>query len=155
VERHPSLPAEIGGTLAGWVTGQLKVCAILAAIYAIGFAISGVPWWPLIAVLCAALNVVPIIGPVIALALAAGAGYFGTGDIYAPLGALITFVIAQALEGFYLTPKILGRRLRLHPLAVFLAVLAGGSLFGPLGIVFAAPVLAVILVLWRRLQRSP
>ena len=91
MERHPSLPAEIGGTIAGWITGQLKVCAILAGIYAIGFAISGVPWWPVVAIVCAGLNVVPIIGPVIALAIAAGVGYLGRGDIYTPLGALITF----------------------------------------------------------------
>jgi predicted PurR-regulated permease PerM len=70
------------------------------------------------------------------------------------LGALITYVVAQGLEGFYLTPKIMGRRLGLSPWIVFLAILVGGLVFGPLGVLFAAPVAAVVAVLWRRRQRA-
>jgi predicted PurR-regulated permease PerM len=66
------------------------------------------------------------------------------------LGALITYVVAQGLEGFYLTPKIMGRRLQLSPWVVFLAILVGGLMFGPVGVILAAPLVAVLAILWRR-----
>jgi predicted PurR-regulated permease PerM len=66
------------------------------------------------------------------------------------LGALVTYVVAQGLEGFVLTPRIMGRRLGLSPWTVFLVILAGGFFFGPPGVLLAAPVAAVLAVLWRR-----
>ena len=150
---QPSLPREVGRTLGGWITGQLKIVGILMAIYSLGFALSGVPWWALVGVVCGALNLVPVIGATIALFVALGTAWLGTDDMWPIIGALMTFVIAQALEGFYLTPKILGTRLRLKPWAVFLAILIGGFAFGPLGVLFAAPALAVLAVMWRRMGR--
>ncbi|HET8550767.1 MAG TPA: AI-2E family transporter, partial [Bryobacteraceae bacterium] len=108
MSRQPSLPGEVGRALGGWVTGQLKIVTILIAIYSIGFAVAGVPWWPLIGIICGALNVIPVLGPVIALFAALGTAWLGTERLSPVAGALVTFVIAQALEGFYLTPKILG-----------------------------------------------
>ncbi len=149
-----SLPGEIGQTLAGWFTAQVKIVAILTCIYAIGFAISRVPWWFGVALLCGLLNFVPVAGPVIALILALGLTFLVKQDVIPVVGALITYVVAQGLEGFYLTPKIMGRRLGLSPWVVFLAVTAGGMVFGPLGVLFAAPVAAVLAVLWRRFGRK-
>ena len=60
----------------------------------------------------------------------------------------------QTLEGFYLTPCILGRNLGLSPVTVFLCVLAGGFLFGPLGMLLAAPIAAVAAIVWRSVQRQ-
>jgi predicted PurR-regulated permease PerM len=151
--RQHSLPGEIGRTLAGWFAAQVKIVVILTGIYAIGFAISGVPWWFAMAVACGLLNFIPIVGAVIALVLALGVTWLLTPDTIAVLGALITYVVAQGLEGFYLTPKIMGRRLGLSPWVVFLAILAGGFAFGPLGVIFAAPVVAVLAILWRRGRR--
>jgi predicted PurR-regulated permease PerM len=147
-----SLPSEVGRTLGGWVTGQLKIIAILMAVYSVGFAMSGVPWWLLVGIVCGALNIVPVLGATIALFIALGTAWLGTNDIWPIVGALITFVIAQALEGFYLTPKILGTRLRLRPWTVFLAILIGGFAFGPVGVLFAAPAVAVLAVFWRRVM---
>jgi hypothetical protein len=148
-----SLPGEIGRTLGGWFAAQVKVVLILTGIYAIGFAISGVPWWFAVAVVCGLSNFIPIVGAVIALLIALPVTWLVSQDTMPVLGALITYVVAQALEGFYLTPKIMGRRLGLSPWVVFLAILAGGFVFGPLGVVFAAQVVAVLAVLWRRSRR--
>lgn len=145
-----SLPSEIGHTLAGWFVAQLKIAVILTGIYAIGFAVSGVPWWFAIAVVCGLLNVIPIAGAVIALLVVLPVTWLIRQEMAPVLGALVTYVMAQAVEGFYLTPKIMGRRLSLSPWTVFLAILAGGLVFGPLGVVFAAPVAAVLAILWRR-----
>jgi predicted PurR-regulated permease PerM len=154
VDSHRSLPGEVGHTLAGWLAAQVKIAAILTGIYAVGFAVSGVPWWFAAAVICGLLNFIPVVGAVIALLLVLPVTWLIRQEIPPVLGALLTYVAAQGLEGFYLTPKIMGGRLGLSPWVVFLAILAGGFVFGPLGVVFAAPVAAVAAVLWRRLRRA-
>jgi predicted PurR-regulated permease PerM len=111
------------------------------------------PVWPLIAVICGFLHLVPFIGAVLALAIAGMVMLFANADAYRMLGVLGVYVFAQALEGFYLTPKILGSRLRMPPWVVFVTILIGGALFGPLGILLAAPVTAILLLAWRKFAR--
>ena len=153
-ELQRPLPREIASTDGAWITGQLKISAIKAVIYTAGFAIGQLPLWYLIGPLCGFLNLVPMAGPLIALLIAMLVALIADAGVNTWLAVIITFAVAQGIEGFYLTPKILGRRLSLSPWAVFLAVLFGGALFGPLGILFAAPVLAVLMVIWRRVPRT-
>jgi predicted PurR-regulated permease PerM len=138
----------------GWFAAQVKIVAILTGIYAAGFAISRVPWWFVVAVVCGLLNFIPFAGPAIALVLVLLVTWLARQDMIPVLGALVTYVVAQGFEGFYLTPKIMGSRLGLPPWLVFVAILAGGFLFGPLGVLFAAPVAAVAAILWRRGRRT-
>jgi predicted PurR-regulated permease PerM len=145
-----SLAGEVGRTLTGYVTGQAKIAAVLACLYSIGYAIAGVPFWLGLGILCGMLNVVPVFGSLIGLAVTAYAVLLNDGGIWNYAGVLITFVVVQGLEGFWLSPRILGRRVGLSPLYIFVAVLVGGAVFGPLGILLAVPVLAVLAVLWRR-----
>jgi predicted PurR-regulated permease PerM len=91
-----------------------------------------------------------VIGSVLALALTAYAVFLNDGGMWNYAGVLITFVVVQGLEGFWLSPRIVGRRVGLSPLYVFVAVLIGGALFGPVGLLLAVPVLAVLAVVWRR-----
>jgi predicted PurR-regulated permease PerM len=133
----------------------VKIVVILTGIYAVGFAVSRVPWWLAVATVCGLLNFIPVAGPVIALLIVLPVTWLIRQDAIPVLGALIcTYVVAQGLEGFYLTPKIIGRKLGLSPWVVFLVILVGGLVFGPLGVLFAAPVAAVVAVLWRRRQRA-
>lgn len=140
---------DVGRTLSGYVAGQAKVSAVLGCLYAIGYALSGVPFWFILGFLSGALNIIPFVGSLIGLAITAYAVLLNDGRLANYVGVLVTFVLVQGLEGFWLTPRILGRRVGLSPLYVFLAVLAGGAMFGPLGVLFAVPVLAVVAVLWR------
>jgi predicted PurR-regulated permease PerM len=151
--KRPTMAGDIVRTLGHWVAAQVKIVAILTGIYAVGFAISGVPWWLGVAIVCGLLNFIPVAGAVLALLIALPVAWLGTQDIVPVIGALVTYVVAQGLEGFYLTPKIMGRRLSLSPWLVFLAILAGGFLFGPLGVLFAVPVVAVLAIVWRRVSR--
>lgn len=141
--------SDVGRTLGGYVIGQLKIAALLACLYSIGYALAGVPFWLLLGMLCGALNVIPVAGSLIGLALTMYAVFLSDGELWNYAGVLITFVVAQGLEGFWLTPRILGNSVGLSPLYVFLAVLIGGAMFGPLGLLLAVPALAVIAVLWR------
>ena len=149
-----SLASEVGRTLGGYVAGQTKIAAILACLYSIGYALSGVPLWLLLGIVSGSLNFIPVFGSLIALALTAGAVLLGDGSLWNYIGVLITFVTVQALEGFWLSPRILGRRVGLSAWHVFFAVFLGGAAFGPLGVLFAVPILAVLAVVWRRASRK-
>jgi len=83
------------------------------------------------------------------LGLAAIVSYFGDLSLTNCLIVFATWVVIQGVEGFYLTPKLLGRPLGLRPLLVFAALLVGSFFFGPIGFLLAVPVLAVALVFWR------
>jgi predicted PurR-regulated permease PerM len=139
-------------TLGAYVKGQIQIASIMAGVYLVGYGALGVPFWPVIGVISGALHLVPFAGAVLGLILPLAASYLGGADLYRLLGVLGVYIFAQALEGFYLSPKILGRRLSLHPLMVFFAVIIGGAIFGPLGILLAAPVAAVAALLWRRVR---
>jgi predicted PurR-regulated permease PerM len=145
-----SLVGDIGRTLGGYVVGQLKVSAILACLYSIGYALSGVPFWLLLGLISGAFNMIPIVGSLLGVGLTVFAVLLNNGQMWNYVGVLITFVVVQGLEGFWLTPKLLGKRVGLSPLYVFLAILIGGAMFGPVGVLFAVPVVAVLGVIWRR-----
>ena len=147
---RPSLLREIGGTVFGWLKGQLLNSAYLTLLYTIGYGLLGLPFWWLLGPVCGFLNFVPYAGALVALALTLLAALFAEFDSYRFLGVIGVFVVAQGVEGFYLTPKILGRHLQMPAWAIFLAILAGGFLFGGIGVIFAAPVAAIALIVLRR-----
>jgi hypothetical protein len=98
------------------------------------------------------LNAIPYVGTILGILLAGGftiAGGGGAGDIAAVLGV---FVAVQTLEGYVLTPRILGGRLNLHPMSVFLGLLIGGKLFGLLGVILAIPAIAIGKVFFKFLR---
>ena len=134
---------EVGRILQSYVRGQLMIALIMGGLYAIGFAFLGVPAWGGIAVISGFLNLIPYVGTLFGWVLAAGFTFADTRDLWRVIAVTGVFVAVQSVEGYYLTPKILGGRLRLHPMAVFLGLLVGGKLFGFLGILLAVPVIAI------------
>jgi len=134
---------ESGRILESFVRGQLLIGLIMAACYGVGFWFLGLPAWAGIALIAGLLNMIPYFGTLSGIVLAVGftvAGGGGGWDIAAVLGI---FVAVQTLEAYVLTPKIIGGRLNLHPVAVFLGLLIGGKLFGLLGIIIAIPAIAI------------
>lgn len=143
---------ESGRILESYVRGQLLIGLIMAVCYAVGFWFLGVPAWAGIAMIAGLLNAIPYVGTILGILLAGGftlAGGGGFGDIAAVLGV---FIAVQTLEGYFLTPKILGGRLNLHPMAVFLGLLIGGKLFGILGVILAIPAIAIGKVFFKFLR---
>jgi predicted PurR-regulated permease PerM len=132
-----------------YVKAQVIIVCVVTVLYAIGFAIAHMPLWYLVAVIAGACTVIPRIGSLIGLALAAIVSYFGDVSLTNCLIVFATWVVVQGVEGFYLTPKLLGKPLGLRPLLVFVALLAGSFLFGPIGFLLAVPALAVAGVFWR------
>ena len=134
---------ESGRILQSYVRGQLLIGAIMAVCYAVGFFFLGVPAWAGIAMIAGLLNAIPYVGTILGIVLAGGFTAAGGGGIWDIAAVLGVFVAVQSLEGYVLTPRILGGRLNLHPMAVFLGLLIGGKLFGLLGVVLAIPAIAI------------
>ena len=143
-----SLLRELGRVFTQYVRGKLLVSAVLWAMYAPGFALMRVPGWWFFSFLCGIFNLVPIFGPPVAILFTVLVTWSARGD-GAALGILGIFAGVQSFESFYLTPRILGRRLNVSPWAVLIGVTVGGALFGFLGLLVAVPVLACVLVVWR------
>lgn len=152
------LARESDHVLGAFVRGQLLVMVALGIIYGVGLSLMGLSVGPLIGMIAGLLSFVPYLGFIVGLCAALIAVLVQFGD-WLHIGLLaIVFVIGQALEGYVLVPRLVGGKIGLHPVAVIFAVLAGGALFGFLGVLLALPAAAVIMVLLRygyaRYQKS-
>lgn len=135
--------------LALYIRAQIIMAVADTVLYAIGFAIARVPWWPLFALIGGFCSFIPSVGSLIPLslvAIAVGLGHRGWTDLAIAFGA---WLLVQFVEGFVLQPILLSKPLGLRALPVFLALIAGSLFFGPIGFVLAVPVLAVTNVFWR------
>lgn len=144
---------ECDRVLAQFLRGQLSVMLALACVYSGGLWLVGIRFALLIGMLAGALSFIPYLGLAIGVVLGASVAWFQYGALAPVLYVLLVFGVGQLLEGTVLTPRLVGERIGLHPVAVLFAVLAGGRLFGFLGVVLALPVAAVVLVLLRRAHR--
>lgn len=143
---------EIGDVVRGYVRGRFLMALILAAIYGAGLLILGVPLWAGIGLIAGFIGIVPYLGVISGLILALSFAALDGAGIGRLIGVVAVFAIAQGIEDYVLTPRIIGNKLELHPMLVFIALIVAGELFGLLGLVLAIPVLAVIKVLIRFLD---
>jgi len=143
-----------------FIRSQFIIASIDTVLYAAGFAIAHVPWWPLFALIGGFCSFIPNIGSLIPLSLVGVTMVLADRD-WTDLAIVFgVWLAVQALEGLVLQPVLLSKPLGLRALPVFLALLAGSFFFGPVGLVLAVPVLAVANVFWRHfrsrdLERSP
>lgn len=148
------LAAEVDEVLGAFFRGQLMVMLALGLIYTIGLSVVGIELAVLIGMGAGLLSIVPYLGSIVGVLLAAGAAIFQFQDSFHLVMVLLVFAVGQAAEGMYLTPKLVGDRIGLHPVTVIFAVLAGGQLFGFLGILLALPVAAALNVLVRHAHQK-
>jgi predicted PurR-regulated permease PerM len=141
------LANESSAVLGAFLRGQFLVMLILGVLYGLGLWAVGLDLGVLIGVLAGLLTFVPYLGPATVIVFGGIASLVQYGDWPHLLGVLAVFGVGQAIESYWLTPKLVGDRIGLHPVAVIFAVLAGGQLFGFLGMLLALPVAAVANVL--------
>jgi predicted PurR-regulated permease PerM len=149
-----SFTVEADGVLGQYLRGQLLVMLIMALFYSVGMALFGLDLAVPIGIFTGLAMFVPYLGFGIGLILAAVAGALQFASIKALVMVAVVFGVGQVLEGFILTPRLVGERIGLHPLAVIFALLAFGQLFGFVGVLVALPASAVLLVAIRRLRAS-
>ncbi len=146
------LSGEINEVLAAFVRGQLMVMFALGVIYTAGLWLLGLDLAFIIGMGAGLLTIVPYLGTMVGVVAAVLAAAFQFQDLFHTVIVLLVFAVGQTLEGMVLTPKLVGDRIGLHPVAVIFAILAGGQLFGFLGILLALPVTAALNVLVRHLR---
>jgi predicted PurR-regulated permease PerM len=148
-KRVIALSLECDEMLAAFLRGQVMVMAALSAIYATGLALIGLELALLLGVIAGIVSFVPYLGLIVGIGLAGLAAFFQFQDWLPIVMVAGVFGVAQMIEGMVLTPRFVGERIGLHPVAVIFAVLAGGQLFGFAGVLLALPVAAVIMVVLR------
>jgi len=149
-----ALAGEINEVLGAFVRGQLLVMFALGVIYTTGLWLLGLDLAFMIGMGAGLLSIVPYLGTMVGLVAAVLAAIFQFQDLFHTVMVLLVFTAGQTLEGMVLTPKLVGDRIGLHPVAVIFAVLAGGQLFGFLGILLALPVASALNVLVRHLRNE-
>ena len=146
-----NLIKEINTTLSGFIRGQASVCLILAIYYATALSLVGLEMGILVGLLTGILIFIPYVGFGIGLLLSLLLGLLQGLSLgqWLWLGAI--FLVGQILEGYFLTPYLVGKKVGLHPVWIIFVLLAGGMLAGFLGVLLAVPVAAVLGVLIRHL----
>jgi predicted PurR-regulated permease PerM len=146
--------AEADEVLGQYLRGQLLVMVTMAVFYSVGLALFGLDLALPIGVFTGLAMFVPYVGFGVGLALALVAGLLEFASLKAIVMVGTVYGLGQLVESFYLTPRVVGERIGLHPLAVIFALLAFGQLLGFVGVLVALPASAVLLVAIRRMRTS-
>lgn len=146
------LAVETDVVLGAFMRGQFYVMLALGTIYSIGLWFVDLNLALLIGMMAGLVSFVPYLGSIVGIVVACIAALLQFQDPVYLIPVSIVFIVGQSLEGMLLTPWLVGDKIGLHPVAVMFSVLAGGQLFGFLGILLALPVASVIMVILRHIH---
>jgi len=141
----------INDALIVFFRGQVLVALGVGVLVAIGFGVLGLNYAVLLGVLAAVLGIIPYLGAAVSLVIALALAVLQFGDWLHPVLVLVIFGVVQAIEGFVLSPRIIGTRVGMHPVAVIIAVLVGTALLGGIvGGILAIPLAAALRAILNR-----
>ena len=138
---------EVDLRLNAFVRGQIKVCLYLAVLYTIGLLLVGIDLAIPIGILSGLLFIVPYLGTAFGIISSLLLALIDFGFSWQAIGVIVVFIVVQLIEGYYLTPKIIGESVGLSPLVVMVALLVGASLMGIWGMFLAIPITAILSVI--------
>jgi predicted PurR-regulated permease PerM len=143
---------DINETIGGFAKGQALVCLMIGTYYSIALTLAGLDFSLVVGIVIGVMAFIPYVGALVGFMLSIGIALAQFTE-WSPVGVVAgIFVVGQSLEGYLLIPYFVGNRIGLHPVWVLFALLAGGALYGFLGILFALPVGAAVGVLVRYLR---
>lgn len=143
------IASECDEIIGAFLRGQLIVMMCLGLMYSFGLWMIGLDLALVLGALAGLAAIVPYLGTIVGISAAGVAAWFQFGDWQVLLWVGLVFSIGQMVEAWFLTPNLVGERIGLHPVAVIFAMMAGGQLFGFVGILVALPVAAVLAVCLR------
>ena len=157
--RVGEIVAEMDRAVAGFVRGRIVICAIMGAMFAIGWQVCGVPYGIALGLLTGLLSIVPYLGGVglpFAVILLVADQYGLEPEARMAVWQMLlwptlVFVVVQTIEGYLLTPVIAGKATNLDPVTIVVAILAGGSIAGVYGMLLAIPIAACGKIAARRM----
>jgi predicted PurR-regulated permease PerM len=135
------------GLLSQYLRGQILVISIMATFYSIGLSLVGIEGAIALGVFTGLMIIIPYIGITLGFTIGVMSVILQFGFGSELIWVLAIFGVGQFLEGFFLTPRLVGERIGLHPVAVLFALIIFGKLFGFFGVLLALPASAVSLVL--------
>ncbi len=141
--------SEVDSVLSAFVRGQFTVCLVLGIFYAIGLSVIGLDFGFIIGFGTGLISFVPYFGMLVGFVAGVGVAIAQFGEWQPVVLVAAVFVVGQFLEGNFVTPKLVGDKIGLHPVWIIFALLAGGTVFGFTGVLLAIPAAAVIGVLSR------
>jgi len=147
-----SMAQEVNVLLAQYLRGQMLVMLVLSVYYSSALAIAGFEVALPVGILTGLLVFIPYLGFGLGLALALIAAVLQFSDWSGVISVAFIYGVGQVIEGFFLTPRLVGERIGLNPLAVIFALLAFGQLFGFVGVLLALPASAILMVAFRHLR---
>jgi predicted PurR-regulated permease PerM len=159
----PSLRADIVflvrefiAIVVSFFRGQLVIGLIMGVLLAVGFSTIGLKFGLFIGLMLGVLNIVPYLGTILGLAIALPLALLQPeGGVQLVALVLAVFIVVQNIEGWYLTPKIMGDRTGLHPVTIIVAIFFWGTaLNGILGMILAIPLTAFFVTAWRLVKRK-
>ena len=150
------LVREFLGILVAFFRGQLLIGLIMGVLLATGFSFGGLKFGLAIGLLTGLLNIVPYLGSILGLSVALPLAFLQPGGgLSLAVICVAVFAAVQAIEGWLLTPRIMGRQTGLHPVAIIVAVFFWGkALGGILGMMLAVPLTAFFVTAWRLVRRK-
>lgn len=145
---------QINRIISGYLRGQMLVCIILGSFYSLGLWLVGLDLGLIVGFLAGVISFIPYVGSISGFLMAMVLVITQYGTLPKIAAVVIVFGIGQFLEGNFLTPKLVGENIGLHPVWVMFALLSGGVLLGLLGMIIAVPVAACIGVFLRYLLEN-
>lgn len=143
---------EVDRLLSAFARGQITVCLLLGAFYAVGLTACGVPMGLVVGFGIGFFNLIPFMSHVLGLPLALLLSWLDDQSLQRLIAVTVIFAFGQFVEGNFVTPRIVGQSIGLHAVIVMLAVLVGGTLFGLIGMLIAVPLTAALSVFWADLR---
>lgn len=148
------LARRLNAAIGGFFRGQLAVALIVGIMVSVGLAIIGLPFWLIVGMIAGAFNMIPLIGPWVGAIPGIIIAFTTGGGLSAAIGVAIVMTVAQQIDNHFISPMVMQRTVNLHPAAVMLALLAGGTLGGFFGLLLAVPAAAVVKILTGHLWRT-
>lgn len=151
--------SQIDKALSGFIRGQVSVCVILGTYYALSLKLIGLEFGVLIGFIAGLISFIPYVGSITGFVLSVILALSQFSGFTKVIEVIVIFIVGQFVEGNFLTPKLVGDKIGLHPVWVMFSLLAGGVLLGFLGLMIAVPLAAVISILLKafleKYKKSP
>tara|TARA_R110002049_G_scaffold247413_9_gene421610 strand:+ start:3808 stop:4893 length:1086 start_codon:yes stop_codon:yes gene_type:complete len=153
-DNYLTVVTKIRSVVQGYIGGMGVVILIIAVLNCIGLFALGIKYALFFGILSAILTIIPYIGIAIGASLPALFAFFTTDSLWYPAGVLIIYAVVQFLEGNLITPKIVGDKVNINPLAAIIALIIGGSIWGIIGMILAIPMTGILQILLYRKERT-
>lgn len=137
--------SEANHQISSYIRGQIIVSLCIGILLFIGYLIIGLPYALTLAIVAACTSIVPYLGPAIAITPAIIISIVTSPWLLLKL--IVVWVVVQLLEGKFISPQVMGKTLKVHPITILFVILVAGKLFGVLGVIFAVPGYAVLKVI--------